>query len=165
MKKILLGLAIAAIVLGALLLSRENSLHRLQVKTYFQNAQDIKRGTAVWVDGVHVGSVTDVRLRAELKERPVEISMVIITPYELIIPDDSIARVAAQGVLGPTVVNIDTHRTQGSAITNDGIVKSDETESSISKNGADVMEKVGNVLIENAKQLRQKNQSSAGPAK
>lgn len=165
MKKVLLSLAIAAIVLGAVLLSRENSHHRLRVKTYFQNAQDIKRGTAVWIDGVQVGSVIDVRLRAELKERPVEISMLIVTPYELIIPNDSIARVAAQGVLGPTVVNIDTHGAQGSAITNDGIVKSDETEPSISKNGADVMEKVGNVLIEKAKQLRRQDQSSAAPAK
>lgn len=165
MKKVLVSLTIAAIVLGALLLSRENSHHRLHVKTYFQNAQDIKRGTAVWVDGVQVGSVTDVRLRAELKERPVEISIVIITPYELIIPNDSIARVAAQGVLGPTAVNIDTHGAQGSAITNDGIVKSDKTELSISKTGADVMEKVGNVLIEEAKTLRRPKQSSAAPAK
>jgi phospholipid/cholesterol/gamma-HCH transport system substrate-binding protein len=131
MKKVLLTLAIAAIVLCVLLILRENSDHRLSVKTYFQNALDIRRGTAVWVDGVQVGSVADVRLRPELKERPVEISIAIRTPYELIIPEDSVARLETQTVLGPTVINIDTRRATGAAIRNNGVVKSDEPELSI----------------------------------
>jgi len=165
MKTLILSVTIVAVALGLLLLSRKNSHHQLNVTAYFQNAMDIKRGSSVWVDGVQVGAVSSVSISSKLKERPVEINMAMSTPYELIIPNDSVAMFATQGVLGPTVINIDTRGANGAPTSNGATLKSKEPPPLSNKNAADVMEKIGNALSEQAKQLRQQGGSTASPVK
>jgi ABC-type transporter Mla subunit MlaD len=115
----------------------------------------------VWIDGVEVGSVTDVRLRPELVDRPVEVLMTIRTPYQLSIPRDSIARLSAEGVLGPNVVDIDTRLTTGSPLENNGVLKSLEVPGN---QAADAVEKVGNMLVKESKKMREQDKPPAAPA-
>lgn len=152
-------MAISVGLVGVWLTLREASIHRLKIKTYVSSAQTLKRGTPVWVDGVHVGSVTSVRLRPEVSGRPVEVVMQIETPYELTIPSDSVAKLSAQGVLGPTVIDIDTRSASGSATAYNGAIKSDERVANFRT--ADALEKVGNLLIGESRKLRDQNGPTA----
>ncbi len=161
MKKVVIALVVCFGLLSAWLAFRKTSTHQLNVRTYFQNAQNLQRGTPVWIDGVQLGSVTDVRVRPELSERPVEVLMAINTPYELSIPRDSTATFSAQGVLGPTVVEIDTRMASGSPLENNGVLKSIEV---TGNQAADAMEKIGSVLIKESKRLREQDKPRAAPA-
>jgi ABC-type transporter Mla subunit MlaD len=160
MRRTLLILVVFAAVICLWLALRENSIHRLSVRTYFRHAQSLQRGMAVWVDGVEVGSVTSVSLRPELGERPLEILMGIRTPFDLRIPNGSIASLSAQGPLGPTVVEIDTRKAVGPPIGNGGVLESLEV---TDNQAAHAMEAVGNSLIETSKKLREKDQSPSVP--
>src|ERR1700692_1652877 len=98
MRKTLLVLVVVAGLTCVWLALRRNSIHQLTVRTYFRHAQSLQRGTAVWVDGVEVGSVSSISVRPELGERPVEVVIAIRTAYDLRIPNESIALLSVQGV-------------------------------------------------------------------
>lgn len=162
MKKFVVALVVCVGLLCLWIALRETSSHQLTIRAYFQSAQGLKRGTPVWINGVQVGSVIDVRVHPELTEHPVEVLMAISTPYELSIPRDSIARLSAQGVLGPNVVDIDTRMATGSPIANGGVLKS--VEDTVTGNqAADAMEKIGNVLIKESNRLREQDKPRAAP--
>jgi ABC-type transporter Mla subunit MlaD len=163
MRKVFIALVVCFGLLSVWLAFRKTPTHQLNVRTYFQNAQSLQRGTPVWIDGVQAGSVTDVRIRPEPSERPVEVLMAITTTYELSIPRDSRATLSAQGVLGPTVVEINTRMASGSPLENGGVLKS--MEGTVTGNqAADVTEKIGNVLIEESKRLREQDKPPGAPA-
>jgi ABC-type transporter Mla subunit MlaD len=100
--------------------------HKLNVKAYFQSASGLNAGAAVRVDGVNVGSVTSVRVRPERGELPIEVLMAIGTPYDLAIPNDSLVTLITDGVLGPTVADIDTRQAHGARVANNGVLTSKE---------------------------------------
>jgi len=125
-------------------------------------AQGVQTGTSVWVDGVQVGKVESVHLNPAVRDRPIEVLMELETPYDLGIPRDSISRLASQGVLGPSVINIDTRMATGSRVENNGVLKSQEA--AVSDQGADVMENVGNALVNESKKLRQQQKVPTTPA-
>jgi hypothetical protein len=105
---------------------RKHVTHRMSLTTYFRNGLGLQPGASVRVDGVDIGSVTSVRVRPELGERPVEVLMAIATSYDLAIPKDSIASLATAGVLGPTFVDIDTRHAQGVRAESNSVLKSSE---------------------------------------
>lgn len=129
---------------------RRNSTHRLDVRTYFRHA-DLERGTLVSVDGLVLGSVKNVTVRPEVGERPVEVEMEIRTPYDLQIPTGSIAEVTSQGVLGRTVVDIDTRRAVGPPIRDGGVLESNEIAGA---QAAHAMHVLRNAVIESSKKLQ-----------
>jgi phospholipid/cholesterol/gamma-HCH transport system substrate-binding protein len=158
MRKGVLALIVIAVAICLWLSLRPPS--QLNVRTYFHNAANLQRDTSVWVDGVEVGSVTSVAVRPELGERPVEVLMTIRTPYELRIPKGSIASLSTQGVLGPTVVDIDTRRASGPPIENGGMLDSLEL---ANNQAARAIEVLGNALVDASKKLQEKEQSSSKP--
>jgi hypothetical protein len=99
---------------------RKPATHRMNLTTYFRNAGGLLLKAPVRVDGVELGSVTSVRVRPELGERPVEVIMAIATSYDLAIPSDSVVLLVTGGLLGPTLVDIDTRHAQGARIGNNG---------------------------------------------
>lgn len=72
------------------------------------------------------GFVTSVRVRSELGERPIEVRLRVETPYDLAIPSDSTAQLSTAGVLGPTLVDINTRHAQGTRIGNNGVLGTSE---------------------------------------
>jgi ABC-type transporter Mla subunit MlaD len=106
---------------------RERSTHHLTLHAYYRHAEDVKRGMPVCVDGVALGSVASVTVRPELGDRPVEIVLDLRTPYELRIPGGSTAQIAQQGILRPTVVDIDTRAANGPPVANGGTIEGRES--------------------------------------
>jgi len=89
--------------------------------------------------------VQSVRVRPELGVRPVEVLMLISTPYELRIPNDSTVQLSTEGVLGETFADIDTRNAHGPAIGNDGVLKSSEMTAA---DGAQAVKRLGDALVQ-----------------
>jgi len=142
--------AIAAVILWLPL--RKPPTHRLILTTYFRSGDGLQPKASVRVDGVELGSVTTVRVRPELGERPVEVVMQIATPYDLAIPNDSVVLLATGGFLGPTLVDIDTRRAQGTRVGNNGVLTSsdltDEAKNEANRQAAKAMNRVADALAQ-----------------
>ncbi len=126
MHKFILALIIFIGLSCIWLATRKAPAHDQNLKSYFQNGSILRAGAPVCVDGVKLGVVQSVRVRPELGFRPVEVLMLISTPYELRIPNDSTVVLSREGLLGETFADIDTRNAHGPAIGNDGVLKSSE---------------------------------------
>lgn len=145
MRKVVLAL-IVVVGLGSIWLTwRKPRTYDQNLMTYFQHAPTLETGASVCVDGVKLGTVTSVRVRPELGDRPVEVSMEISSPYELKIPNDSTAALSTGGLLGPTFVDINTRYASGTPIANNGVLKSLEIKEA---EGADFLGTLGNALVQ-----------------
>jgi ABC-type transporter Mla subunit MlaD len=124
----------AVLVVGALLLAvglwfglHGRLSHRLILRAYYRHAQNVKQGMPVCVDGVEVGSVTSVKVRPELGDRPVEVVVNLNTPHELLIPEGSTAQMENPGILRPPIVDIDTRGAHGSPIATGATIEGRES--------------------------------------
>jgi phospholipid/cholesterol/gamma-HCH transport system substrate-binding protein len=127
-KSLLISLVAIAIAVVFILVRTRISTHRIELKTYFRDAQGLRVGAPVRVAGVDIGSVRSVRVRPELRENAAEVIMDVRTPYKLEIPRDSIASLATAGVFGPTFVEIDVAGASGEVAANGAVLKSRQTE-------------------------------------
>jgi ABC-type transporter Mla subunit MlaD len=147
---LVLILAVAAVILWLPL--RKAPTHHLSLTTYFRNGDGLQPKTAVRIDGVELGSVTSVRVRPELGERPVEVMMEIAASYDLALPSDSLVRIETGGILGPTLVDIDTRHAQGVRIGNNGVLPSseltDEAKNEANRQAAKAMNRVADALAQ-----------------
>jgi ABC-type transporter Mla subunit MlaD len=57
--------------------------------------------------GLDVGKVNSVRARPDMPNHPAEVKMLLLTDYDLAIPDDSKISLPTAGILGETFVAID----------------------------------------------------------
>lgn len=140
---------------------REGSTHRLMLHAYYRHAVNIKQGMPVCVDGVAVGSVASVTVRPELGDRPVEIVLDLRTPYELRIPAGSTAQIAQQGILCPTVVDIDTRSAGGPPIANGSTIEARE---STDDQAAHALGVVVKALADQSKESQGNRQNTDKPA-
>ncbi len=132
---------------------RSPPAHRLIVRTFLHSAQGVQPGAHVRVDGVDVGSVSDVGVSKQPAEGPIELRMVLRAPYVLSIPSDATASLQTDGVLGPTFVEIDTREASGAPIAENGTLKS--VEFNVSKeSAAHALEVVGNAFLKEAQKMR-----------
>ena len=142
--------AVAAVILWLPL--RKPVTHRISLTTYFRSGDGLQPKAPVRVDGVELGSVTSIRVRPELGERPVEVIMAIATSYDLAIPSDSVVLLATGGLLGPTLVDIDTRHAQGVRIGNNGVLTSseltDEEKNEANRQAAKAMNRVADALAQ-----------------
>jgi ABC-type transporter Mla subunit MlaD len=72
---------------------------------------------------VVVGKVTDIRVRADLSQNPVEVSMLLQTPNELKLPADAVVWVEADGVLGPSFAKIETKDAKGPPVSDNATLR------------------------------------------
>jgi phospholipid/cholesterol/gamma-HCH transport system substrate-binding protein len=164
MRKLVLALIVVAglvLVSFAVFRTARSTSYRLHVKTYFRTANSLKAGALVRVDGVDVGSVTSVRVRPELGEHPVEVLISVSTPYPLNIPNDSTASLSTAGVLGETLVDIDTRKAQGLPVADGSALSSLEPTAA---HLSDALGRVGEALIEASRgsKLRDKRPTDSG---
>jgi phospholipid/cholesterol/gamma-HCH transport system substrate-binding protein len=113
MRRIILVAMIAFSLAVVFLTFARHSQHQLQVKTYFGDARGLRAGAPVRVAGVDVGRVADVHVRPELKTRAAEVILLIQTPYELKIPDDSVVSLRRGGLLGEMYAEVDIRHASG----------------------------------------------------
>jgi ABC-type transporter Mla subunit MlaD len=147
---------------------RKPPTHRLTLTTHFRNGDGLQSKAPVRVDGVELGSVTSVRVRPELGERPVQVIMAIATSYDLAIPSDSVVLLATGGLLGPTLVDIDTRRAQGSRIGNNGVLTSseltDEEKNEANRQAAKAMNRVADALAQATTKNTPQDKQPSSPA-
>ena len=110
----------AAVTLGVLLFLMTGTAGvftpRITVKSYFDNAQGLRKGAPVRLNGVDIGNVTNIQIVREPNKKltPVEVDMKISTKYGYGLHRDSVTSLDTAGVLGETYIDIDSTQATGS---------------------------------------------------
>jgi phospholipid/cholesterol/gamma-HCH transport system substrate-binding protein len=105
--------------------------HKLTVTTYFENSAGLKTGAAVNLEGVTIGTVKTVTIdnSPERKLTPVKVVMKLDDKYASNLKKDSKASLSTVGVLGDTVVDINSQFAVGPALQDGDVLKTTETPS------------------------------------
>ncbi len=121
---------------------------KLTVRSYFENSAGLKEGAAVNLEGVAIGSVKAIRIDPTRRLTPVEVVMKIGGKYAKYIHQDSQASLETIGVLGDTVVNIDSKAAQKPPIADNGELPTNETPSlsDVIKSSQGTIEQVNTIL-------------------
>jgi phospholipid/cholesterol/gamma-HCH transport system substrate-binding protein len=92
--------------------------HKILVHTYFDNSDGLKVGAPVELEGVTIGEVTHVTVTTDpdRKLTPVFIKMKIDPKYQPSLHKDTTAELATVGVLGDTVVDLNSKHATGPAL-------------------------------------------------
>lgn len=128
---------IAAIILVTLLFLMTSSAglgifsHKLTITTYFENSAGLKPGAAVNLQGVTIGTVKTVTVISspERKLTPVQVVMKLNEKYADELKKDSKAALTTIGVLGDTVVDINSQYAVGPPLRDGDELKTLETPS------------------------------------
>ncbi len=91
---------------------------KLNVTTYFENATGLKEGAAVNLQGVTIGTVEQVTVTTdpERKLTPVKVTMKLDGKYQDELRQDSKAALTTVGVLGDTVVDVNSQNAVGAPL-------------------------------------------------
>jgi phospholipid/cholesterol/gamma-HCH transport system substrate-binding protein len=105
--------------------------HKLTVTTYFENSAGLKTGAAVNLEGVTIGTVKTVTIDSapERKLTPVKVVMKLDDKYVSELKKDSKASLSTVGVLGDTVVDINSQFAVGPQLQDGDVLKTLETPS------------------------------------
>ena len=133
--KVGLIVLVATIILVTLLFLMTSSSgigifsHKLTITTYFENSAGVKEGAAVNLQGVTVGTVKSVAVvsNPERKLTPVRVIMRINEKNASEIKKDSKASLTTIGVLGDTVVDINSQFAVGPPVQDGDELKTLET--------------------------------------
>ena len=103
--------------------------HKITLTTYFENSAGLKSGAAVNLQGVTVGTVKSVAVTyaQDRKLTPVQVVMKIDSKYQAGIHKDSTAALTTVGVLGDTIVDINSQVATGPPIQDGDELKTLET--------------------------------------
>jgi phospholipid/cholesterol/gamma-HCH transport system substrate-binding protein len=90
-------------------------LSRITLKSYFDNAQGLRKGAPVRLNGVDIGNVTNILIvpDKDKQQTPVEVVMKVSTKYSYAIHRDSVTSLETAGVLGETFLDIDSLQALG----------------------------------------------------
>jgi len=105
--------------------------HKLTVTTYFENSAGLKVGAAVNIEGVTIGTVKSVTVTTapDRKLTPVMVVMKLDSKYQSSLHTDSTAALTTIGVLGDTVVDINSQVANGPPLRDGDELKTLETPS------------------------------------
>jgi len=128
---------VATIILVTLLFLMTSSAgigvlsHKLTITTYFENSAGLKAGAAVNLQGVTIGTVKTVTVvsNPERKLTPVQVIMKLNEKYAEDLKKDSKAALTTIGVLGDTVVDINSQFAVGPPLRDGDELKTLETPS------------------------------------
>jgi len=104
---------------------------KLTVTTYFENSAGLKLGAPVNLSGVTIGVVKDIRvvISPERKLTPVMVVMKLDSKYQTSLHTDSTAALTTVGVLGDTVIDINSQVAAGPELRDGDELKTLETPS------------------------------------
>jgi phospholipid/cholesterol/gamma-HCH transport system substrate-binding protein len=92
--------------------------HKLIIVTYFENAAGVKEGAAVNLSGVTVGTVKSVEVVPDLSRRltPIKVTMKLDGKFAADLHKDTKAALSTVGVLGDTVIDLNSQTAVGPAL-------------------------------------------------
>jgi phospholipid/cholesterol/gamma-HCH transport system substrate-binding protein len=104
---------------------------KLTVTTYFENSGGLKTGAAVELQGVAIGAVSSITVTnaPDRKLTPVVVVMKLDSKYQASLHKDSTAALDTVGVLGDTVVDINSQVATGAPLQDGDELKTLETPS------------------------------------
>ncbi len=100
---------------------------KLTVKSYFENSAGLKVGAPVNLEGVTIGNVKAIRIVPERKLTPVEVTMRISKKFAPALHQDSKSSLETVGVLGDTVVDIESKFAVKGPLQDNGELETTET--------------------------------------
>jgi phospholipid/cholesterol/gamma-HCH transport system substrate-binding protein len=100
---------------------------KLTVRSYFENSAGLKVGAPVNLEGVTIGSVKAIRIVPARRLTPVEVTMKISKQFQPAVRSDSKSSLDTIGVLGDTVVDIDSKFATSGPIPDGGTLQTTET--------------------------------------
>jgi phospholipid/cholesterol/gamma-HCH transport system substrate-binding protein len=86
---------------------------KITLFTYFDNAEGIRQGQPVDLQGVAIGNVQSVRVVAGRQLSPVQVIMRVNAKFQPFLHKDSTATIETAGVLGESFVDIDSKNAKG----------------------------------------------------
>ena len=89
---------------------------KITLITYFDNAEGLRQGQPVDLQGVAIGNVQSVRVVPGRPVDPVEVVMRINSKFQPFIHEDSTATIITAGVLGESFVDIDSRSAKGPVV-------------------------------------------------
>jgi phospholipid/cholesterol/gamma-HCH transport system substrate-binding protein len=121
---------------------------KLTVRSYFENAAGVKVGAPVNLEGVTIGNVKSIRIVAERRLTPVEVTMTLSKKFQSALHTDSQSSLETVGVLGDTVVDINSKRATGPMLQNNAELKTTETPnlSDVIKSSQGTIEQLNTIL-------------------
>jgi phospholipid/cholesterol/gamma-HCH transport system substrate-binding protein len=129
----LLVLLALAVLIGLIFLMSGSSgglfARKIVLRSYFENASNLKDGAPVTLEGVTIGNVTRIRVVSRRNPRPVEVVMRVGAEYLDGLHVDSTTSITQAGVLGDSFVDIDSKDAKGPPPGNNAELKASETPS------------------------------------
>ncbi len=121
---------------------------KITVRSYFENAAGLKVGAPVALEGVTIGNVKSVKVVPARKLTPVEVTMKISKKYQEALHADSKTSLNTVGVLGDTIVDIDSKHASGPEVQNNAELSTNETPnlSDVIKSSQGTIEQLNTIL-------------------
>jgi phospholipid/cholesterol/gamma-HCH transport system substrate-binding protein len=121
---------------------------KITLRSYFENAAGLKVGAPVNLEGVTIGNVKKINIVPSRKLTPVEVIMKVSTRFTADVREDSKSSLDTVGVLGDTVVDIDSKRAIGPRVKDNDELGTNESPnlSDVIKSSQGTIEQVNTIL-------------------
>lgn len=121
---------------------------KVTVRSYFENSAGLKVGAPVNLEGVTIGNVKSVHIVPERKLTPVEVTMRISKQFAPTLHTDSKSSLETVGVLGDTVVDINSKFAVGGPVQEGAELQTTETPnlSDVIKSSQGTIEQLNTIL-------------------
>jgi len=136
---------------------------KITLITYFDNAEGLRPGQPVDLQGVAIGNVQSVRVVPGRQIDPVQVIMRVNTRFQPFIREDSTATITTAGVLGESFVDIDSRSAKGPVVHDGSIIKPGNAPSvgDVVRSSQGTLQNI-DILIKNANSILEQVQGGKG---